>query len=330
MAAKKKKRSTAKKKPQRRSQPATTYGRHGHVVESPPKPKAKAAKPIRYLPPGTPKKRKVRGEGDPQLLPRLLLREQQAQQQALQSAGAYSYRSPRPGDQPRNGQLGSDALGWIGDTTVPPFRHVCNLEIEPAHNGRRLGGTGWLIGSRTIITAGHCVFQRTQTFNDWADSITIHIARNGVPIVPPIVVNSGFKSVEGWTIHGREESDFGAIVLPTPVSVGNFGCKALGDSDLDQLLITVVGYPVQPPAGAYGTMWGEHDYITYLSDERIGFPVITLPGMSGGPVYYQQNGKAYAVGILNYQSGDNPDIGLATRVTPDVLTILKSWIPAGS
>ena len=305
---------------------AARTGPYGRCVESPPAEGRREAAPARhYVPEGAPRGRRVRGEADPNLLPHLIERERGPHPPVLLPAWAASYPVPsRMTFVLRGLELaGAEGLAPIPDTLVAPYRHLCNLVIQPAADTRPLGGTGWLIGPRTIVTAGHCVYQRN--YGDWADNIRVSFARNGNDVHPPVTVRAGFKSVEGWTVYGREESDIGAIALPEPVDFGSFGCKVLGNEDLDGLLIGVAGYPVRPPAGPYGSPWGEMDYVTRVWGERIGFPVFSLEGMSGGPVYVTLGGKPYVVGILNYQSGSEPDIALATRVTREVFDILKGW-----
>src|SRR5262249_15603955 len=151
----------------------------------------------------------------PELLPRLVAREALPHPPVTRSAWEASYHTHMSEPAPRSaGALGSDALAQIDDSKQAPFRYVCDLVIETIR-GAFLGGTGWLIGPRTVITAGHNVFQREESFQDWARSIRVSIARNGAAdTYPALTATGGFKSVEGWTVAGQEESDFGAIILP--------------------------------------------------------------------------------------------------------------------
>jgi glutamyl endopeptidase len=51
--------------------------------------------------------------------------------------------------------IGIDERVRIYDTDLQPWRMVCVLKIRgPA--GAAIG-TGWLVGPKTVLTAGHCV-----------------------------------------------------------------------------------------------------------------------------------------------------------------------------
>jgi V8-like Glu-specific endopeptidase len=88
------------------------------------------------------------------------------------------------------------------------------LEIWAA-NGQLLQGTGWLAGSRTVFTAGHCVYQRNLA--SWALKIRVHLAVNGSDQeLYPVQESHNLHSVEQWTNEGSEAYDYGAIILQPP------------------------------------------------------------------------------------------------------------------
>jgi glutamyl endopeptidase len=64
----------------------------------------------------------------------------------------------------------------ILETNEAPWRMVCALEIDGPWGS--FLGTGWLVAPRTIITAGHCVYDAKQ-MGGWANKI--RISPGGMP-----------------------------------------------------------------------------------------------------------------------------------------------------
>src|SRR4029450_3925081 len=62
--------------------------------------------------------------------------------------------------------LGPDDRARILDTELPPWRMICALEMR-GPSGAGAIGTGWLVGPRTILTAGHCVHSG-RFYGGWA------------------------------------------------------------------------------------------------------------------------------------------------------------------
>jgi V8-like Glu-specific endopeptidase len=73
--------------------------------------------------------------------------------------------------------IGRDDRVQITNTTAYPWRTICSLIIT-ARDGSRWIGTGWLVGPRTVITAGHCVYMHKR--GGWARSIEVIPGRNAV------------------------------------------------------------------------------------------------------------------------------------------------------
>jgi glutamyl endopeptidase len=59
----------------------------------------------------------------------------------------------------------------ILDTELAPWRMICALRMR-GQSGAGALGTGWFIGPRTVLTAGHCVYS-TSFFDGWASSIEV-------------------------------------------------------------------------------------------------------------------------------------------------------------
>jgi V8-like Glu-specific endopeptidase len=208
---------------------------------------------------------------------------------------------------------------------------LVNLTIY-APTGKVYGGSGWLVGKRTVITAGHCVFLRG--LNSWASTVEVRIARNGsVEPYPPVqtVSGTGLQSVEGWVSDGQEASDIGALILPQepPINPGNFAVDSrIANAELESVLVSVAGYPLFESED-WGTLWGESHYIAQATPDRLYYAVATVDGMSGGPVFFTNAaGARFAVGIHNYLSSDN-QYGIATRINSVIAGYLVQWRAMG-
>jgi len=117
--------------------------------------------------------------------------------------------------------------------------------------------------------------------------------------------------------------DVGAIILPNAFAgpPGNFGCTRVpSDSELDSLLVALLGYPV---GVAPQTMWGDQGFLIGVSPIQIYYDIETEGGMSGGPVFYTEGDLRYIVGIHNY--GGSSLGNYATRLTEPIKGAIESW-----
>jgi V8-like Glu-specific endopeptidase len=96
--------------------------------------------------------------------------------------------------------IGTDDRIRVLDPETMPWRMICSLEIS-GRTGKGIG-TGWFVGPKTIITAGHCVYH--PNFGGWANEIKIYPGRYGTnfpfpqkPDFQKPIVSSKFDSVEG-------------------------------------------------------------------------------------------------------------------------------------
>jgi V8-like Glu-specific endopeptidase len=224
---------------------------------------------------------------------------------------------------PVDGQKEVLSLVEIEDTVDAPFRHVCLLEIWPAI-GKPLQGTGWLVSKRTVITAGHCVYQRDQ--RSWAFNIRVHLAVNGTGNeLYQVQESHNLHSVQQWTGEGQEAYDYGAIILPKPLDAGFFGLSILPDADLQDLLISLLGYPTTTLDNQ--SMYGDQGFLHSVEPGQIFYDMESEPGMSGGPIFYTKGGLRYAVGIHNYGGSSAGNYG--TRISQPVYNDIKAWAALG-
>ncbi|MGB3556317.1 MAG: trypsin-like peptidase domain-containing protein [Jannaschia sp.] len=229
--------------------------------------------------------------------------------------------------------IGADERRRIRQTELNPYRMICALQIDAPWG--EFVGTGWLAGPQTLITAGHCLFDRQQ-MGGWAHSIEITPGRDGDE--PPAFgchTATRFSSVDKWLDSRDPDFDIGAIHLDAPLGdeLGWFGIRALPDAEIEDRLVNVSGYPASPGRGTQ-QMWAMNR-IRAVTPRRIFYDVDTSGGQSGGPVYYiDAPGSApEVIGIHAYGIGGTPgdiqlEVNSAPRIIPEVVEQIQAWVQA--
>lgn len=227
--------------------------------------------------------------------------------------------------------IGTDERVRINPTTSFPWRAICALKIT-AQNNTKWIGTGWLVGPRTVITAGHCVYMHDE--GGWAKQIEVIPAQNGNTVKPyGTAVSSNLRSVTGWTQSKNRENDYGAIILPTNKRLGDqtgyFGYAVRDNSYLANAVMNLSGYPGDKPNP--GSPKGTEQWFMSLKPKSISSRVITynidtMGGQSGAPVWIKVGDSRYVVGIhTNGHSSGNS----ATRIVTAVFNNIQAWKAQG-
>lgn len=221
--------------------------------------------------------------------------------------------------------IGKDDRVQITNTKAVPWKRICHLKIQAA-NGKSYLGTGFFIGPRTIITAGHCVYIHGQ--GGWARSIVVTPARNGADAPFKSFTATSFRSVKGWVNNKSRNYDYGAIILPSnvtvPKEIGAFGFGTFSNQELKGKRLNTAGYPGDKPAG---TMWFHGRTAKMILPRTITYDIDTAGGQSGSAVWVRRSdGQRIVVGIhTNGAASGNS----ATRITKPVFNNLKQWRAEG-
>jgi glutamyl endopeptidase len=212
---------------------------------------------------------------------------------------------------------GSDDRVQVTATTAIPWRWICQLIITMP-NGAGFRGTGWFIGPRCVMTAGHCVY--SQSNGGWARRIEVIPGMNGAARPFGSSVGTNFRSVTGWTNNADPNYDYGCIILPDPLGnvVGFFGFASLTDASLNNLLVNNSGYPGDKP---FGTQWFNAGRVTSITARKIYYMIDTFGGQSGSPVWRFLDNQRHAVGIHAYGGCPNS----ATRIVTAVFNNMLAW-----
>jgi glutamyl endopeptidase len=215
--------------------------------------------------------------------------------------------------------IGDDDRQAIPDVTIPPWRFICALRIKTATN-RSFVGTGWLIGRRTVMTAGHCVFMHDE--GGWVKSIEVIPALNGAARPFGAIVSTRFNAIDRWTADRNSDFDFGAIVLDEPIGdeVGWFAFAALDETRLRSTLANISGYPLDRDSAT--RQYFHARQIVRVSSRRISYDIDTYGGQSGSPVWLQINNQRVAVGV---HTNGSSTANSGTLINHELFECMKRW-----
>jgi V8-like Glu-specific endopeptidase len=236
------------------------------------------------------------------------------------AAARAAVRTRAAHDEVREVVIGTDDRTQVGNTNEYPWRAIASLLITAA-NGTQWIGTGWFVGPRILMTAGHVVYMADQ--GGWVSQITVIPGRNGAGEPFGRVTTSQVKSVSGWSNDGNSDYDYGAIILPPDQRLGDtvgwFGWQARSDADLNGQIVNISGYPGDKPTG---TQWFHSNTVKSVTSNKFQYDVDTAGGQSGSSVWMFIGTDRIAVGI--HTNGDLAG-NSATRITDSVANNIVAW-----
>jgi V8-like Glu-specific endopeptidase len=209
-------------------------------------------------------------------------------------------------------------------------------------------GTGCLIAPRLVLTAGHIVYDAFQGGKATGISITFG---------GPAGLSTASTEVD-FTFEWRNESDAafaagndaalllsstdcGVIVLPHPVDrfIPVLRCSTISDTTLTGTLLNVFGFPSHPVAGPLGTAYGASFHVLQgsalpplaqsIEDIRLSYPVRTVDGLSGAPIYdldanHSRVVRGIHTSLVNFPDGTT--LASALRIDNRVIGLIQHWI----
>ncbi|CAN92388.1 glutamyl endopeptidase [Sorangium cellulosum So ce56] len=207
---------------------------------------------------------------------------------------------------------------------LAPWRAICALRIHAA-DGSLWHGTGWFIGPRTVITAGHCIFMHN--YGEWVTSVEVIPALDGDSRPFGSAVGTVFRTVEGWVADRDDSYDYGAILLGEDLGThtGHFVVDALSDQDLESAMVNLAGYPIDRDMAT--RLYFHARQLQSVEIFRLLYDIDTESGQSGSPIWLVRNGQQIAVGL--HTKGD-ASVNWGTRISVDVLGNLRRWLNESS
>jgi V8-like Glu-specific endopeptidase len=243
---------------------------------------------------------------------------------------------------PSSGRVPESIFGIIDDRVLInapekyPWRMICSLEII-GNSGSGGIGTGWFIGPKTLVTAGHCVYH--PSLGGWAREITVYPGRydlddrvfpypKDASFTKP-VVSQNFEAVSRWINTLNPDFDYAVIHLDQPVGdeTGWFSVAVKDDITLQGSLVNVSGYPGDKDFGK--RQYFAASKIGLVTPTRIFYEADTYAGQSGAPTWIlTDSGEHQVIGIHSYGVGGGFTLNSATRITAEIFNTINQWIKA--
>ena len=218
----------------------------------------------------------------------------------------------------------------VPDPENAPWRMVCALTIT-GQVGGRVPGTGWLAGPRTVITAGHCVFDEA-TLEGLAQSIMVTPGLSGGTRPFGAVTATRFRTLPEWRASADPDFDLGAISLDESLGsrVGFFTAAALTGAELEKRLAHLSGYPEFPGNGLQ--QFHHRNRILAATDRRLFYATDSSQGQSGAPVWVLESdgGTPRVVGVHTYgferTPPGMPESNSGTLINGAILDQIAAWV----
>ena len=259
----------------------------------------------------------------------------------------------------------------VSNSQQVPFKWICSLLVDfgdevlpgPIVTGKRIHGrgSGTLIGSRHVLTAGHVlltqgppqkdIFGNAVTSTTEALSVDVIPGRDGgkVPAVEPQGRRHAIKRrvSPAWKDSNATNRafDYGLITLDAPVSAdygfwssANSQISPPADAALHGQLAHCSGYPADscpPPDPAFtprcdGSNRGTVQFqmsgdVTNISAELLETQMKIQEGHSGSPTWLtSSSGAMNLVGIASASRSQAPEI--AVRIRSSMLDKIRAWM----
>jgi V8-like Glu-specific endopeptidase len=206
----------------------------------------------------------------------------------------------------------TDGRSRVRDAARFPYSAVCHLMREFS-DGSQSGATGFLIDSRTVVTAAHCLMSPARRLlgrQSVPSRIRVVPGRNGGAVSGPF----GVAEAAHWYVPRRYQArfnrafDYGLIRLARPLAARDFFPLAtLGNDELARVrqsrLLHISGYPGDKPRG---TQWVHAERLDKKDAARLYYSVDTCPGHSGAPIWIEnwQDRRVTVIGI--HTAGPTP------------------------
>lgn len=221
--------------------------------------------------------------------------------------------------------LGTDDRVTVSDTTSFPYSAVVQVWVDFDGDGSYDGwGTGAMISSNDVLTAGHVLWDSTYGY---AKNIEIIPGHNGSSEPFGTATGSSWHVPDGYVSTGGSFSyDIGVINLSSSIGdqTGTFAVQANTASDLVGTTVTTAGYPgdLSSDGSTMITTSGAIDGTIGSSKVYYDGTLDTYGGQSGSPLWVTVNGETTIVGV-HTSGGTYYNAG--TVVTSTFYDLISGW-----
>lgn len=217
------------------------------------------------------------------------------------------------------GIFGDDDRSPVAAATITPFSMVVFLMTEWS-DGSVSTCSGFMIGPRTVGTAGHCVYDPNGL--GWAKRVLAAPGASGATKPFGTVWASNVATVTGWSQRREVASDIAAVTLSSDVGArtGTFQLRAVPDTALQTAPVTVAGYPGDKTSA---TLWSSSGNIDRVAASLLYFRLDVTHGNSGGPIWQTSAEGHTVVGLVE---GGSSSTNIGVRISQPVVDRFRAWI----
>lgn len=211
----------------------------------------------------------------------------------------------------------------VSNTTSFPWSAVTRVQ-STFRDGYKSQGSGALVGSKHVLTAGHMIYQSNH--GGWATSVVVAPGQNGTTKPFGTAYGTQLRTWTGWTQYKNTSSDMGLVTLNKTIghSTGWFGLKPNGIAAGTG--VNTAGYPGDKGGTSMYRAYGPVSYVSGGVAHYKG-TLDSYPGQSGSPlwVYNSSTGSRHIVGVHAAQSS-NGTYNLGAVLTTAKYNTIVSWV----
>ncbi|MGI4851815.1 MAG: trypsin-like serine peptidase [Janthinobacterium lividum] len=198
-------------------------------------------------------------------------------------------------------------------------------------------GTGTLIGEDTLITAAHCLYQRTEKGYVPASKVLFipdiksQMTKEDIPTKIFSAPAVGFYGHPAY-LDNDDNYDFGIVKLGHSIGydLGWASLSVLKTKELEQLRVNVTGYPASK--GFFNYLRNRQVYdmytmagpITSVKKNKFYYQIDTSGGQSGAGVWALNEADEVECFGVHVTGSENEGNG-ATRITPEIFQLVQEW-----
>ncbi|TYV67281.1 trypsin-like serine protease [Listeria monocytogenes] len=215
--------------------------------------------------------------------------------------------------------VGKDTRTRVTNTTAFPNSTIGQMSIT-FPNGKTYVGTAWMYGNKVAVTAGHCVYSKSD--GGWARTVAFSPGKNGSSNPLGTYYATQLYTDTKYVQNENSNYDWGMLRFGTNVGnkTGYLGAEWTSSSQVG-INVTVRGYPGEKK----DQLWTSNGNITGSGSSKTNYSIDTTGGQSGAPVYRYTSGNYRSLAIhtnsySSYNQGERIDKSLF-----EIITNARKW-----